>query len=146
MKSLDKIVKNLALGGLAATLIACGGGGNPPALASEADGRAQIRTKLVADMNASLIAGFTEDPDVEVNGSPVLADFEVERNDGYIPPYAYVEYTSPTDSSQSAQTEIQALYDAGIDYLYTGPSGAQAVGTAVQNYSNEGYAGFIPTP
>ena len=26
------------------------------------------------------------------------------------------------------------------------PSGAAAVGTAVQNYSNSGYVGYVPTP
>ena len=142
--TLDKIVRNFALGGLAATIIACGGG-NPPVLASEADGRAQIRVKLVADMNAGRIADWEEDPDFEPEpGKPVFADFKVIQNGGIFE--SYLEYTSPTDNGETALAEIQLLYNNGWDYMYTGPSSVAAVGTAVQNYSNSGYVGYVPTP
>ncbi len=141
--TINKTLKGVALSGLAALVLGCGGGGGT-SNASEADGRAQIRTRLLADKNAKRIIDFTEDPDFEPEpGLPAFSDFEVERNDGF---FSYVEYTSPTDNQQTAQNEIQLLYDNKFDYLYTGPSSAAAVGTAVQDYSNAGYVGQIPTP
>ncbi len=140
--TIKQLARSAALSGLAAILLGCGGGGGNPNV-TEADGRAQVRTRLMADKNASRIVDFVEDPDVWINNSQILADFEVERNDGF---FAYVEYTSPSDNRTTAQNEIQQLFDNGIDYLYAGPASAAAVGTTVQNYSNAGYIGQIPTP
>jgi len=101
--TLDKIVRNFALGGLAATIIACGGG-NPPVLASEADGRAQIRVKLVADMNAGRIADWEEDPDFEPEpGKPVFADFKVTMGKLRLQRYNCSIITAGTTCTQALQ-------------------------------------------
>ena len=139
---MKQIARSAALSGLAALVLGCGGGGGTPN-ATETDGRALIRTRLMTDKNASRIVDFTEDPNVWINNSQIFADFEVERNNGF---FSYVEYTSPSDNSTAAQNEIQQLFDNGIDYLYTGPLSASAVGTAVDSYSSAGYVGQIPAP
>lgn len=140
--NLKQLARSTALSGLAALVLGCGGGGGVQ-MASEAAGRAQIRTKLLADKNAERILDYTEDPEpVEPEpGKFTHPDFEVLRNDKTP---SYVEYTSSTDTNN--QVEIQLFYNNGWDYLYTGPSSASAVGTAIQDYSTANYIGQIPTP
>ena len=153
--TINKTLKGAALSGLAALVLGCGGGGGG-GKASEAGGRAQIRTRLVADKNAgkiddwneSIIEGGIEESLLRIGDTDLYPDFVVfvtgDRD-------AYIEYTSPTDSQSAAQNEISILYNAypepdRLDYLYTGPSSASAVGTAVDSYSSANFIGQIPTP
>ena len=65
-QNMKQIARSAALSGLAALVLGCGGGGGTPN-ATETDGRALIRTRLMTDKNASRIVDFTEDPNVWIN-------------------------------------------------------------------------------
>ena len=146
-------IRQIALTGLAAIAVGCGGGGGTTvSFATEAEGRLEIRTKLQADKAASRIDEWAEDLPVQIQGRDLYPDFAV-RNGQF---WTYLEYISeddpdnidnpPSHPAAPAEEQIRILFDNGIDYCYIPKKTIADVRTEVENYSTDGYVGQHPKP